>query len=50
MDSSTVAGINWWNSLAEDDRALWMRRAGSAVPADAWAYFNIVMKSLRGRV
>lgn len=25
----------WWNSLTEVDRAEWMARAGSAVPADA---------------
>ncbi|TIL47989.1 hypothetical protein [Mesorhizobium sp.] len=32
-----TAGMVWWNSLAESDRAAWLARSGSAVPADAWA-------------
>lgn len=32
-----TAGMVWWNSLAESDRAAWLARAGNAVPADAWA-------------
>jgi len=35
-----AAGIAWWNGLSEADRAAWMERAGSAVPADAWAAFK----------
>jgi hypothetical protein len=35
-----TAGIVWWNSLAEADRAAWLARAGSAVPADAWAAYK----------
>lgn len=31
------AGIDWWNSLSERERADWLRRASSAKPADAWA-------------
>lgn len=32
-----VAGIDWFNSLSRADRAHWLERAGSAVPADAWS-------------
>ncbi|MER8377252.1 hypothetical protein [Mesorhizobium sp. M1406] len=35
-----TAGMVWWNSLAESDRAAWLARAGSAVPADAWAAYK----------
>ena len=35
-----TAGMVWWNSLAEADRAAWLARAGSAVPADAWAAYK----------
>lgn len=35
-----TAGIVWWNSLAESDRAAWLARADSAVPADAWAAYK----------
>jgi hypothetical protein len=34
------AGIAWWNGLTEAERAAWCRKAGSAVPADAWACFK----------
>lgn len=33
-------GMAWWNSLAPIDRGYWLRCAGSAVPADAWAYYK----------
>lgn len=33
-------GMAWWNNLAESERAEWLRRAGSAVPADAWEAFK----------
>ena len=35
-----TAGMVWWNSLSEADRADWLMRAGSAVPADAWAVYK----------
>ncbi|TIV92525.1 MAG: hypothetical protein E5V85_28495 [Mesorhizobium sp.] len=35
-----TAGMVWWNSLTEGDRADWLARAGSAVPADAWATYK----------
>ncbi|MER8758115.1 hypothetical protein NKH69_20920 [Mesorhizobium sp. M0976] len=35
-----TAGMVWWNSLTESDRAGWLARAGSAVPADAWAAYK----------
>ncbi|MER8563212.1 hypothetical protein [Mesorhizobium sp. M0019] len=35
-----TAGTVWWNSLAETDRAASLTRAGSAVPADAWAAYK----------
>lgn len=35
-----AAGMVWWNSLAESDRAAWLARADSAVPADAWAAYK----------
>jgi len=33
-------GMAWWNGLSERQRAEWLRRAGSAVVADAWAAFK----------
>lgn len=33
-------GMAWWNGLAPIDRGYWLRCAGSAVPADAWAYYK----------
>lgn len=33
-------GIEWWNALTEAERAAWLRRARSAVPADAWAHYR----------
>lgn len=35
-----AAGMVWWNSLAESDRAAWLARADSAVPAVAWAAYK----------
>lgn len=31
-------GIAWWNGLTEDQRAAWLRLAGTAIPAVAWAF------------
>lgn len=36
------AGMRWFNSLSEHQRALWLTRAGSARPADAWALWKAV--------
>ncbi|MEJ1966480.1 MAG: hypothetical protein WDO56_35060 [Gammaproteobacteria bacterium] len=33
-------GIAWWNALPEYSRALWLTRAGSACPADAWTLYK----------
>ncbi len=33
-------GMTWWNRLSPRERGEWLRRAGSAVPADAWAAFR----------
>ncbi|MER8753310.1 hypothetical protein NKH57_29495 [Mesorhizobium sp. M1050] len=35
-----TAGMVWWNSLDEADRAAWLARAGSAVAADAWMAYK----------
>lgn len=35
-----TAGMVWWNSLTEADRAAWLAQAGSAVPADAWVAYK----------
>lgn len=35
-----VAGITWWNGLAEAERRHWLDAAGSAVVADAWAVWK----------
>ena len=40
------AGIAWWNSLTEASRAEWLRIAGSAKPADAWAEFKQIRTSV----
>lgn len=34
------AGMDWWNALSEEQCARWLRAAGSAVPADAWAAYK----------
>ena len=38
--SDAAQGIAWWGGLSEDERAAWLRRAGSDIPADAWAVFK----------
>ncbi|MER8524179.1 hypothetical protein NKH56_33640 [Mesorhizobium sp. M1076] len=35
-----IAGMQWWNSLTEAERADWLARADSAVPAEAWAAYK----------
>jgi hypothetical protein len=39
-DSDAELGMAWWNRISERERAQWLRVAGSAVPADAWAAFK----------
>lgn len=34
------AGMNWWNALSELARERWLKQAGSAVVADAWAAYK----------
>jgi hypothetical protein len=38
--NDAALGMTWWNRLTERERAEWLRRAGSAIPADAWAAFK----------
>lgn len=33
-------GMQWWNALREVERARWLARASSAVPAEAWGVFK----------
>lgn len=33
-------GIDWWNSRSEQARAYWLKKANSAVPAEAWAAYQ----------
>jgi len=33
-------GMQWWNALTPLERAMWLRIADSAAPADAWAAFK----------
>jgi hypothetical protein len=39
VDAQPLPGIDWWNGLAELERAHWLEVAGSAVAADAWSAF-----------
>ncbi len=34
------AGMDWWNSLTQADRAFWLRAALTAIPAGAWNYYK----------
>jgi hypothetical protein len=34
------AGMDWWNSLSESERATWLTKANSAKPSDAWAAYD----------
>lgn len=38
--SDEIAGMRWWNSLSDRERAEWLRRANSARPVDAWAAYK----------
>lgn len=33
-------GMQWWNSCSEAERGYWLKRANSAVPADAYEAFR----------
>lgn len=33
-------GMDWWNSLPESERAVWLAKAQSAKPSDAWAAYK----------
>ena len=35
------AGMAWWNSLGDLDRAYYLAVAGTAVVAQAWAWFKL---------
>jgi hypothetical protein len=35
-----MRGIAWWNSLTDTERKAWLARAGSAIPAAAWAAYQ----------
>lgn len=35
-----LAGMAWWNGMTDDERSSWLYLAGTAVPADAWAYYK----------
>ena len=38
-----AAGLRWWNSLTDNERVEWMRRAGNTgVAADCWVAFKAV--------
>jgi len=39
---SDIDGMAWWNSIPEEDRALWCSLAGSARPVDAWLAYRLV--------
>jgi hypothetical protein len=40
--SDGQAGMAWWNSLSEADRRYWCLAGMTAVPAEAWKYFQLV--------
>lgn len=50
-DANEHGGMAWWNALAEDQRACWLRAADSAIAAEAWAEdkrFAALSPQLRG--
>jgi hypothetical protein len=38
--SDERAGMDWWNRLSERERALWLAKAQSAKPSDAWTAYK----------
>ena len=34
-------GVTWWNDCSEPERGHWLAVAKSAVPADAWAAYQL---------
>ncbi len=43
MTRDEELGMAWWNRITEREREEWLRRANSAMPADAWAEFKNAM-------
>jgi hypothetical protein len=42
--SDAETGLNWWNSLDDDQREYWMKVAGNTGRAvDAWYAFKVCM-------
>jgi hypothetical protein len=39
-ENDAELGMTWWNRLTERERAEWLRRADTAVPAEAWEAFK----------
>jgi hypothetical protein len=39
-EADDVAGMHWFNSLTEAERAYWSKLAGSARPVDAWRAYK----------
>lgn len=35
-----LEGMSWWNAMSDSERAHWLKVAGSATPADAWASYK----------
>ena len=35
-----AVGIAWWNLLTRQERGVWLAKAKTAVPAEAWAFFK----------
>jgi hypothetical protein len=40
MDEDEMLGIVWWNSLTDKERLVWLIKAGSTIPAAAWAAYR----------
>lgn len=41
-------GVAWFNALPEHSRALWLTRAGSSRPVDAWNLFKALRAAGKG--
>jgi hypothetical protein len=40
--ADALLGMIWFNKLTPTERGLWLTRAGSSVPADAWSLFKAI--------
>ena len=38
--AADLAGMEWWNSIDEDERAYWLAEANTAIAAEAWAEYQ----------